>query len=220
MSKCCNCYIDKPDLKRYNSKFLGADESNALLYCDYCYVKIEKDEDQLIKMSVENGDNLSTLIKKEYIKNYIDPTSSKCLLQLMKIHKTINEFEGIKKDCVVIELEEYNRYMTSIACSNKKLIDEQKLEKTRQREKEQIVMEQKRIVEIEAKEFRDRQKEKKILAIKHQIETNKRYNQKVKDQKQELIDLYKDSERPAKKPKQCGFCKEYRMYPFHFKDDN
>ena len=220
MSKCCNCYIDKPHLKRYNSKFLGADETNALLYCDYCYVKIEKDEDQLIKMSVENGDNLSTLIKKEYIKNYIDPTSSKCLLQLMKIHKTINEFEGIKKDFVVIELEEYNRYMTSIACSNKKLIDEQKLEKTRQREKEQIVMEQKRIVEIEAKEFRDRQKEKKILAIKHQIETNKRYNQKVKDQKQELIDLYKDSERPAKKPKQCGFCKEYRMYPFHFKDDN
>ena len=220
MSKCCNCYIDKPHLKRYNSKFLGADETNALLYCDYCYVKIEKDEDQLIKMSVENGDNISKLIKKEYIKNYIDPTSSKCLLQLMKIHKTINEFEGIKKDFVVIELEEYNRYMTSIACSNKKLIDEQKLEKTRQREKEQIVMEQKRIVEIEAKEFRDRQKEKKILAIKHQIETNKRYNQKVKDQKQELIDLYKDSERPAKKPKQCGFCKEYRMYPFHFKDDN
>ena len=158
MSKCCSCYINKPNLSRYNSKFLGADESQISLFCDYCYVKIEKDEDQLIKMSVENDDNLSTLIKKEYIKNYIDPTSSKCLLQLMKIHKTINEFEGIKKDFVVIELEEYNRYMTSIACSNKKLIDEQKLEKTRQREKEQIVMEQKRIVEIEAKEFRDRQK--------------------------------------------------------------
>ena len=82
-------------------------------------------------------------------------------------------------------------------------------------------MEQKRIAEIEAKEFRDRQKEeKRNLAIKHQIEMNKRYNQKVKDQKQELIDLYKDSECPDKEPKQCGFCKEYRMYPFHFKDDN
>ena len=121
MSKCCNCYIDKPDLKRYNSKFLGTDESNALLYCDYCYVKIEKDEDQLIKMSVENGDNLSTLIKQEYSKNYIDPTSSKCLIQLMKIHETINEYKGIKEDFVVIELEEYRRYMTFIACSNKKI---------------------------------------------------------------------------------------------------
>ena len=103
MSKCCNCYIDKPDLKRYKSKFLGADES---------YVKIEKDEDQLIKMSVENGDNLSTWNQQECIKNYIDPTSSKCLIQLMKIHETINEYKGIKKDFVVIELEEYRRYMT------------------------------------------------------------------------------------------------------------
>ena len=75
------------------------------LYCDYCYVKIEKDEDQLIKMSIENGDNISTLIKQEYIKDYIDPTSSKCLIQLMKIYETINEYKGIKKDFVVIELE-------------------------------------------------------------------------------------------------------------------
>ena len=192
-----------------------------MLYCEYCYVKTEKDEDQLIKMSVENGDNLSTLIKQEYIKNYIDPTSSKCLIQLMKIHETINEYKGIKKDFVVIELEEYRRYMTYIACSNKKLIDEQKLEKIRQREKEQIEMEEKRIAEIEAKEFRDKQREeKRNLTIQHEIERNKRYNQKVKDQKQELIDLHKDVECPDKEPKKCGFCKEYRMFPFHFKDDN
>ena len=106
-----------------------------MLYCEYCYVKTEKDEDQLIKMSVENGDNLSTLIKQEYIKNYIDPTSSKCLIQLMKIHKTIKEFEGIKKDFVVIELEEYNRHMTFIAYSNTKLIDEQRFEKIKHKEK-------------------------------------------------------------------------------------
>ena len=97
MSKCCNCYIDKPHLKRYNSKFLGADESHISLYCDFCHVKMEKDEDQLIKMSIENGDNLSSLIKQENIKDYIAPTSSKCLIQLMKIDKTINEYKGIKK---------------------------------------------------------------------------------------------------------------------------
>ena len=51
MSKCCSCYINKPNLSRYNSKFLVADESQISLYChgDYCYVEIEKDEDQLIK---------------------------------------------------------------------------------------------------------------------------------------------------------------------------
>ena len=31
----------------------------------YCYIKIEKEEDQLIKMSVDNGDSLSTSIKQE-----------------------------------------------------------------------------------------------------------------------------------------------------------
>ena len=82
-------------------------------------------------------------------------------------------------------------------------------------------MEQKRIAEIEAKELRDKHKqEKRELAIKHQIEMNRRNNQKLKDQKQELIDLYKDVECPDKEPKMCEFCKEYRMYPFHFKDDN
>ena len=64
MSKCCTCYINKPDPKRYHSKFLGADESKAMLYCDYCYNCIMKtNEDQLIQMSVENGDNLSNLNK-------------------------------------------------------------------------------------------------------------------------------------------------------------
>ena len=82
-------------------------------------------------------------------------------------------------------------------------------------------MGEKRIAEIEAKEFRDKQREeKRNLTIQHEIERNKRYNQKVKDQKQELIDLYKDIECPDKEPKKCGFCKEYRMFPFHFKDDN
>ena len=221
MSKCCNCYIQKSDLRRYNSKFLGANESDALLYCDFCYKTIEANEDQLIKMSVENGDNLSALIKQEHIKDYIDPTSSKCLIQLMKIHKTINEFEGVKKEFVVIELEEYRRYMTYIACSNKKLIDDQKLERIKQKEKEQIELEARRIAEIEAKELRDRHKEeKRELTIKHQIEMNKRNNERIKEKKQELIDLYKDVECPEKKPKKCDFCKEWRMFPFHFKDDN
>ena len=69
-------------------------------------------------------------------------------------------------------------------------------------------MGEKRIAEIEAKEFRDKQREeKRNLTIQHEIERNKRYNQKVKDQKQELIDLYKDIECLDKEPKKCGFCK-------------
>ena len=48
MSKCCH-YIYKPDLKRYNSKLLRADERKASLFCDYWYTSIEKDEYQLIK---------------------------------------------------------------------------------------------------------------------------------------------------------------------------
>ena len=49
---------------------------------------------------------------------------------------------------------------------------------------------------------------------------NKKNNARVKEKKQELIDLYKDVECPDKKPKKCDFCKEWRMFPFHFKDDD
>ena len=48
-------------------------------------------------MSVENGDNLQPLNKQEYIKDYNDPTSSKYLIQLMKIHETINDYKEIKQ---------------------------------------------------------------------------------------------------------------------------
>ena len=34
------------------------------------------------------------------------------------------------------------------------------------------------------------------------------------------MDLFKDIECPDKEPKQCGFCKEYKMYQFHFQDEN
>ena len=54
----------------------------------------------------------------------------------MKIHETINEYEGNKKEFVVIELEEYKRHMTYITCSNKTPIDQHKLEKMKQREKD------------------------------------------------------------------------------------
>ena len=62
-----------------------------MIYCDCCYTSIVKDEDQLLKMSIENGDNPSTLIKQEYIKDYFYSSSSKSLIQLMKIHEIVVE---------------------------------------------------------------------------------------------------------------------------------
>ena len=148
MPNCCHCYSDK-DIKKFYSKFIGSLDEEAEFYCYECYNKVASDEDELIKFSISNGTNISTIIKDKYIIDYIDPTSSTNLFKPMNIHKIVSEvIDGVKRDFVMIDFEEYNNYMLHIAYSNKKLIDDETINKKREQQQKKDEVELKRINDI------------------------------------------------------------------------
>ncbi len=56
-------------------------------------------------------EKISTIIEDKYVFDYINPASSANLF-----------IDGVKRDFVMIDFEEYNNYMRHIAYSNKILL--------------------------------------------------------------------------------------------------
>ena len=223
MPYCCNCCSDK-DVEKFYSKFIGSLDEEAEFYCYECYKKLASDEEELIKFSVSNGTNISTIIKDKYIKDYIDPTSSTNLFKPMNIYKIVSEvIEGVKRDFVMIDFEEYNNYMLHIAYSNKKLINDETINKKREQQQKKEEVELKRINDIKDKERREQEQEEKYKAsIDKEIQINKFHNDKIKKLKEDLKDEYNEvfKTNTDAKIQKCDFCKEYRIYPIHYKDEN
>jgi predicted GNAT superfamily acetyltransferase len=129
----------------------------------------------------------------------------------MNIHKIVSEvINGVKRDFVMIDFEEYNNYMLHIAYSNKKLIDDETINKKREQQQKKEEVELKRINDIKDRERREQEREEKYKAsIDKEIQINKFHNEKVKKLKEELRDEYKevfDTYKDAKIQK-CDFCK-------------
>jgi len=142
----------------------------------------------------------------------------------MNIHKIVSEvIDGVKRDFVMIDHQEYNNYMLHIEYSNKKLVDDDIINKKREQQQKQEEIELNRINIIKEKERREQEKQEQYKAsIDKEIQINKFHNEKVKKLKEELRDEYKevfDTYEDAKIQK-CDFCKEYRVYPIHYKDEN
>ena len=223
MSKCCNCYADN-DVKKFYSKFIGSLDCEAEYYCDDCYNKVKADEEELIKFSISNGTNISTIIKNDYIIDYVSPTSTTIFFKPMNIYKVVSEIiDGVKKDFVMIEFEEYNNYMLHIACSNKKLINDEELNRKREKQQKQEETELKRINDINEREERFKRREEDYKrSIEKEIQINKFNNEKIKKIKEDLKVEYKsifDDNKDAKIQK-CTFCKDYKVYPIHYLDEN
>jgi hypothetical protein len=142
----------------------------------------------------------------------------------MNIHKIVSEtIDGIKKDFVMIEFEEYNNYMLHIACSNKKLIDDETLIKKREQQQKQEEVELNRINMIKEKERREQQREEQYKAsINKEIEINKFQNEKEKKLKADVRNDYDEVFKTYidAKIQKCDFCKNYKVYPIHYKDEN
>ena len=223
MSKCCSCYCDK-DVKKFYSKFIGSSDTEANFYCNICYDRVKEDEEELIKFSISNGTNISTIIKEKYIIDYINPISSTNHIKPMNIHKIVSEIvDGIKKDFVMIEFEEYNNYMLHIAYSNKKFVDDETIKKKREQQQKQEEVELNRINMIKEKERREQEREEQYnTSIEKEIKINKFYNEKVKKIKEELQEEYKEVFKQHKDAKiqKCDFCNKYLIYPIHYKNEN
>lgn len=221
--QCCVCSI-RGNFKKYYSKFIGSIDNEALYYCDGCYDKKEESEEFLIKFAIKNGDNISNIVKQEKLIDYVNPTSTTILIKPMNIYKIVNEIvDGIKKEFVMISIEEYNNYMIHIACSNKKLIDDEKLKLKREQQHKQEAVERRKIESINYKEKKDIDKEKQLeQKIKDEIKINKFNNDRIKKEKEELLEKYKEviDNNPQSVIKKCDFCKSYKILPYHFRDEN
>ena len=119
---CYSCYCCN-NTRKFYSKLIGSLNEDANCYCDECFYKVQDDEEKLIEYFNKSGSNMASIIKQEYVIYYVNPVSSSAIIKPMNIHKIVSEnIDGIKKDFVMIELQEYNHYMSLVAISNKNLL--------------------------------------------------------------------------------------------------
>ena len=140
----------------------------------------------------------------------------------MNVYKTVIEvIEGVEKEFVMIELNEYNHYMNltnplyeKIAAKEKKIIE---------KEQKQEDIERRRIEKIEERDRREKEEEINYQnSIKSQIMINKHHNDKIKKIKEDLLEDYKEVFNTNKNAKiqKCDFCENYLVYPIHYFNEN
>jgi hypothetical protein len=140
----------------------------------------------------------------------------------MNVYKKVIELiDGVEKEFVMIDIDEYNNYMLLTCCSYEKL--QTKKEMIQKREERQQETENKRVEGILKKEQRDQEKEdkyKKAIEIqtminRHQNEANKKIKEDLKQDYKEVFD-----NNPNAKIQKCEFCINYRVFPIHFLNDD
>jgi hypothetical protein len=83
----------------------------------------------------------------------------------MNIHKIVSEvINVVKRDFVLIDLEEYNNYMLHIAYSDKTLVDDEIINKKREQQQKKEEVELKRINDIKERERREQERKKQYKA--------------------------------------------------------
>ena len=212
MDKCYNC-SRITNIQKYYTKFI-TDENDIELYCDTCYEEKEKFDNNLIKTSIQMKQDVKEIVKPKFIVNYIIP---------LKIYKEVSEvINGINTEFVVIEKEAYNDYMKKVAFSNDKLVNDEYINKIIIKQQKEAGVELARVNGIKEKERREKREEQDRERKKvKQIEMDRFNNDKYKKEKQEFIEERKeDLKQEGAKIEKCVFCKEFKVYPKDYKDDN
>lgn len=224
MPNYCSLCSTGSNLKKYCSKFVGSLEEDASYYCNECYDKVKDDDDKLIKFSIQKGENIANIVKQKHIIEYVNPTSSTSIIKPMNIYKIVSEVvDGVLRDFVMIDFQEYNNYMLLVACSNKKLIDDEILKKKKEYQERQEAVERRKIEAIQEREQQEKEKQKKANErIEMEAKINRYNNEKIKKEKEELREQYAEVFKNNENSKiiKCGFCKSFKIFPFHFKDEN
>ena len=140
----------------------------------------------------------------------------------MNVLKTVIEvIDGVEKEFVMIELNEYNNYMLLTNPLYEKMAAKEK--KAIEKEQKQEDIERRRIEKIEERDRREKEEEAEYKnSIKSQIMINKHHNNKIKKIKEDLLEDYKEvfKSNKAAKIQKCEFCENYLVYPIHFLDEN
>jgi hypothetical protein len=134
----------------------------------------------------------------------------------MKIYKRVFEtINGINREFVMIDIDEFNNYMLSTPPTL--------FNKIIKKEEKQSEAENKRIEEIKAKQKREEEREEKQKQkIETEIMVNKHENERINKIKEEIKEEYKDVFKTNEnaKIKKCGFCSQHRVYPNHFLNED
>jgi len=139
----------------------------------------------------------------------------------MKVYKRVFEvIDGVEREFVMIDIEDFNSYMFLNHTSFSKL--QTRKEQFLKREERQQEAENKRIEEIKEKERREQEKEdkykqkieKEIMVNKHENERNNKIKEELKTEYKEVFESNEDAT-----VKKCGFCQNHKVYPLHFFND-
>lgn len=212
MDRCCNC-SRITNIQKYYTKFI-TDENEIELYCDDCYEQKEKFDYNLIKTSIQMKQNIKELVKPKFLANYVIP---------LIIHKEINEvINGINTQFVVIEKEAYNDYMKKVAFSSDRFVSDNYINKIIIKQQKETGVELARINGIKEKEKREKEREQeRERKINKQVDINRFNNNDYKKKKEEFREERKeDLKEEGTKIELCVFCKEFKVYPKDYKDDN
>ena len=210
--KCCNCNR-RTNLSKYYSKLIS-DENEVDLYCDTCYKQKEDNDRLFIQSIIQNPNDAKQQIRPQFLVNYLIP---------LTIHKEVSEIiDGVNYEFVVIEKQSYNNYMKKVAYSNDKLVSDKYISKITIQQQKEAEVEQNRVNGIIERERREKEREEERERKKvKQVDIDKFNNEKKKREKQEFLEERKtDLAEPGAKAEECAFCKELKVYPKDYKDDN
>lgn len=124
-------------------------------------------------------------------------------------------------ECVVIRLKDYNDFMFSNYAEFQKI--HTNIDKMKKKEEKQEEVESRRIAQIMLKDERDRMKEDdKNKRIEMAEMRNKFNNDRLKKEKEDIATQYKEyiDTNPDAVIRKCRFCKNYRVFPLHFFDED
>lgn len=233
-SVCSVCSInaskDTP-IDMYYSKLKQSNMNNKYV-CFKCYKQIETEEDEIIRSNINN---INSIVKEKYIADYIEPEpkqepepKSKPKLEPrpeqfnnngnITIYKIIKKLiNGVERDMVLIDLNDYriltgdDRPITTLEeeKENRKFERLKKMEENEIKNMQQMEQREKNYIEPETKAE---------LKARKEVELNASRNRIIKKQNEELLNEYKHV--PDAKIKMCDFCKEKKIFPVHYKDEN
>jgi len=229
----------------YYSKLKQSNMNNKYI-CYNCYKQTTEQEEQFIQSNI---DNIKSIIKNRYLEEYVKPEpeaepeaeaeaepyatpdatpDAKQIIDTtnIKIYKFVKKMvNGVERDMVLIDFNDFKSITgINISFSNAELLHLQEQEREEQnkrieREKKAEEIENKRIREIEQREQNDKLRELKPILIENKrIEIAKSQREINQRRKQELLDEYKHI--PNAEIMQCSKCKENKIYPVHFINDD
>lgn len=223
---CFKCYreIETREEEYIQSNF---DNIQSIIKSKYLedYIKPEPEIPIIINMNdkIKTNNNTTNHINNNTTKNITNyNTTITNITRPITIYKIVKKtINDVERDMVLIDLEDY-RIASGDYRPLSVLQDIQTIEKELRRQealKRQEECESRRMEEIAQREAKDKIKEQKPeLKERREIEIRKSQNEIINKRKSELLNEYKHI--PNAKIEKCGFCKDYKVHPVHYLDEN